>query len=172
MSKKIEFTFNEEKTVEAIKYVLNKRPSVNLYNLLKILFEADKSHLNKYGRPVTGDVYIAMDRGTVPSKVYDLYKGAWSKAESDIKITDNYIISTESMYNSKLLSESDLESLDLGAKKYIDLDFKDVQQTNHQEPAWNNTKLNNPIPYELMIEDEELLIDLIDCSDSGLKPII
>lgn len=31
--------------------------------------------MRKYGRPVIGDIYIAMDNGPVPSRVYDIVKG-------------------------------------------------------------------------------------------------
>ena len=73
---KISFEINAEKTLEAILYVAQKLGGkVNRYNLMKIFFEADKYHLNKYARPITGDIYIAMQYGTVPSSVKDFVDG-------------------------------------------------------------------------------------------------
>jgi uncharacterized phage-associated protein len=46
-----------------------------LSNLSKVMFFADRSHLRQYGRPVTGDLYIAMANGPVPSRIYDMVKG-------------------------------------------------------------------------------------------------
>lgn len=48
---------------------------VNKYNLMKIIFAADKYHLNKYGRSVTGDYYINMEYGTVPSNIKNIIDG-------------------------------------------------------------------------------------------------
>ena len=33
----------------------------------KLLFFADKLHLNRYGRPILGDCYFCLDHGPVPS---------------------------------------------------------------------------------------------------------
>ena len=42
--------------------------------MLKTLFYVDKAHLQKYGRPVTGDIYVKMSYGPVPSLAYDMLK--------------------------------------------------------------------------------------------------
>jgi Protein of unknown function (DUF4065) len=40
------------------------------------IFIADRDHLRRFGRPVTGDAYIAMDNGPVLSRIYDIIKGS------------------------------------------------------------------------------------------------
>jgi hypothetical protein len=34
---------------------------------------ARRNHLRAYGRPVTGDIYVAMADGPVPLRVYDIW---------------------------------------------------------------------------------------------------
>ena len=46
-----------------------------IHKLFKILWFADLLHLKQYGRSVTGDTYIAMNYGPVPSALYDMIKG-------------------------------------------------------------------------------------------------
>ena len=124
---------------------------INIYNLHKILFAADKFHLNKYGRPVTGDVYIAMEYGTVPSATRDLV--------SDFKSEDHFIFSREAP-DMNLLSESDVEAINHGFKEYAGLTFSEVKEKNHEERCWKETERNRPIDFALIIENQEVLKDL------------
>ena len=39
-----------------------------------VLLFADKKHLERYGRFITGDTYSAMENGPVPSFAYDVVK--------------------------------------------------------------------------------------------------
>lgn len=154
------FKFNKQKAIEAIVYVASKRPSVGYYNLMKIIFEADKSHLNKWGRPVTGDVFIAMEYGTVPSNIYDILKDPASSDPEIFVDSLQYIVSVGREPNLDLLSESDIEALDAGITKYADLNFKEVYDLNHKEVCWNTTKRNQKIPLQKMIENPEVLEEL------------
>ena len=166
----IQFDFNEEKSIEALLYVLSQRPSIGLYNLMKIMFEADKVHLNNYGRPVTGDVYIAMKYGTVPSHIYDIVKHI-KNGHSDIEASNN-ILCAKRQPNLDLLSETDKEVLDSGVRKYADLDFQAVYDMNHKELCWTQTGYNKEIDYSKIIENKEVLDNLIECGRSGLKLIV
>ena len=69
------FNFNESKTVEFLVFIAARWPGITPFFVAKVLFFADRDHLRAYGRPVTGDVYIAMPDGPVPSHVYDMVKG-------------------------------------------------------------------------------------------------
>ena len=161
---KIQFEPNYSKTVEALLYILSKRPTVNLYNCLKITFEADKVHLNKYGRPVTGDTYIRMPYGTVPSFLLDVIN-AQPIVYSALNIDDlpftrkGHELSASRQPNMDYLSESDIEAIDAGIAKYINLSFDQVRLLNHKERAW----LESPpgeIDFALMIDNPEVLEEL------------
>src|SRR5947208_11944301 len=70
----IRFNFNETKTIEALVLVADQWPGITPFFVAKVLFFADRNHLRDYGRPVTGDLYIAMADGPVPSRAYDVLK--------------------------------------------------------------------------------------------------
>ena len=67
--------FQYNAAVNAILYalaVLDKK--MDMHKLCKILYFADQKHLSLYGRSITGDTYIAMEYGPVPSNVDDILK--------------------------------------------------------------------------------------------------
>jgi hypothetical protein len=62
----IRFQFNESKAIEALVLVAQRWPGIIPFFLTKVLFFSDRDQLRKYGRPVIGDINIAMDNGPVP----------------------------------------------------------------------------------------------------------
>ena len=70
----IRFEMNENKVIEVLSWLANEQPGIGAFHVSKVLYYADKEHLNLYGRPVLGDTYIRMEFGPVPSKTYDLIK--------------------------------------------------------------------------------------------------
>ena len=69
---KVRYRVNYDKAIETIVWLASEKPNIDLYHIVKVLFYADKMHVNKYARPITGDTYISMDYGPVPSGVRDL----------------------------------------------------------------------------------------------------
>ncbi len=162
---KIQFKVNEKKALEALLYLAEKSGGgINVYNALKSLFEADKIHLNRFARPVTGDQYIKMHLGTVPSLVYDYIKGdelalASIEGPRPFKM-ENHYINADRPADKAHLSKSDLAALDEGLLKYGKLSFSEVRELNHKERCWIESDLNQPIPFEKMIDNPEVLRDL------------
>ena len=74
MFNSIKMKFNECKTINAILYIAEKLKRKDFHKIFKILYFSDREHLNVYGRTITGDTYIAMTDGPVPSNVYDIFK--------------------------------------------------------------------------------------------------
>lgn len=67
--------FKYDKAVNAILYSLQQLGGkTDMHKLCKILYYADQRHLSMYGRSITGDTYIAMQFGPVPSCVDDILK--------------------------------------------------------------------------------------------------
>ena len=157
----IEFKLNERKAVEAVLWLIQKGET-SMYHIFKMLFEAEKYHVNKYERPITGDTYMAMEHGTVPKWIYT---DACKKSNMD------FVRSGKRLYAKRppitnMLSESDIEALEIGYKKYAGFDFGGVRDINHEEPAWQKNWGKRgilkcvDIPFEDIVENDLLREDL------------
>ncbi|MBD2427910.1 Panacea domain-containing protein [Phormidium sp. FACHB-1136] len=72
----IHFRFDPEKTVEATAFLLKLHGEpINSFDLLKMLYMADRIALQTMDQPITGDQYISTDCGPVLSTVYYLIQG-------------------------------------------------------------------------------------------------
>ncbi len=176
MQQKIEFNVNYQKCIEVVLYLIENTKNADIYHILKRVFSADKYHLNKYARPVTGDSYFALKNGTVPSAIYDILKGEIlclqyiNDSQYPFKKIDNtYYFEANRSYNAELLSESDIEALSYGINEYTDdMDFRKIEDKNHNEEcwkkAWNERRdalaKSSPIYFEDMIDDQEIIEDL------------
>ena len=153
-----------KKALEAILYV--SKSTNNLFNIVKTLYYADKFHLQEYGRVITGDCYIAMEDGPVPSGAYHLIKFARGDAylydknifeahpEKAIKVArdgKNTWIYPQREPDFNHLSESDLECLDEAIKKYANMDPGELWKLVHKEKSYNETKRDEPIPLREII---------------------
>lgn len=74
------FRFQPDKALEAILYVVSKAHT-DKYKTLKILYLADKLHLQRYGRFISGDYYHALKSGPTPMASYDLIQFAAGKKD-------------------------------------------------------------------------------------------
>jgi len=161
ISMAIRFNMNVQKAVECVLWIIQNGES-NMYNIWKILFAAEKYHLNKYGRPITGDTYVAMEFGTVPSWLYDAAK---MKRGGIGFYKDGNSLLPERAPIMDYFSNSDIEALASGFKEYAGLDFAMVKSKNHDEPAWKkNYKPGYAIamPFEDIIEEEWLREELAE----------
>lgn len=108
---KITFVFNESKAIETILYLANRISRSYMYNICKMLYLADKTCLEKYGRFIFGESYSAMKEGATPSKSYDLLKEIAEEYTDDLRVENNAIVALRDA-NLDYLSESDIECLD------------------------------------------------------------
>ncbi len=174
---KIDFQINLPRTVQCILYVIDRMGGeVNQYNLMKIMFAADKDHLNQHAVPVTGDKYIKMHFGTVPSAIYDMVNSkGLDDYLNDLDINNlpfkliekdgkNFAVVSSTKANKDYLSETNIESLDKGIEEYGKLTFAEVKEKNHKERSWQEAKHNEAIDFELMIDNKEVLKYLLEHS--------
>ena len=161
----IQFTLNQTKALQTLLWILQKKPGIQVYNVMKVMFAADCYHLNHYARPIYGETYEAMKFGTVPHFMYNLTKIAQNMPF--------YIINNEmnalSAPDLDVFSESDIEALEYGMSEYASLSFNAVKKKNHQHQAWKNHERevnagqNNVfIDYSEMIDNPDVLADLQD----------
>jgi uncharacterized phage-associated protein len=165
----IKFEFNTEKSINALLYISWKLGKADFHKVFKILYFADRGHLATYGRTITGDTYIKMAAGPVPSKTYDILKAVRGDSyfsKYAIIFTQRFIVE-EKHYIKPLvepdmdfLSVSDIEELDKSINTYKDKTFKELVNISHAF-AWKNAADTSPISFEDMLkevdEDEEFI---------------
>jgi uncharacterized phage-associated protein len=70
------FTYDPKAALSAVLYVASRIPDPTFHKVATVLYFADRKHLERYGRLIFGDSYVATKHGPVPSGVYDLLKSA------------------------------------------------------------------------------------------------
>ena len=162
MGPRIAYRINYEKAIEALVFLAEQKPGIDIYHVAKILFYADKMHVNKFARPILGDTYICMNHGPVPSGVRDL-------------ITDNVWVSPDLIDKKSAALEIEGSRFNLTAKRKPDLDyfsktdldclhaalfehgekpFGKLREQTHDEKCYIESGINQPIDYALLVDDD------------------
>lgn len=69
----MECRFNEQKATQVAALLLKLRGNRMKYiKLIKLMYLVDREALRRWGRPVTTDHFVSMDKGPVLSRVYSL----------------------------------------------------------------------------------------------------
>lgn len=166
--------FQYNAAVNAILYalsVLDKK--MDMHKLCKILYFADQKHLSLYGRSITGDTYIAMEYGPVPSNVDDILKavrgdsffsGYVGDLKSKIHFENRFIIKGLLEADMNELSETDIECLDYAISLCKDKSFDKLTDLSHGL-AWTNTARNRAMSVKDILREngnEEEYAEYID----------
>ena len=138
--------FRKDETLNAILYVLKMTNGCcDMHKLCKILYFADQKHLSLYGRSITGDEYIAMNYGPVPSCVYDIFKAVRGDSyfcgdefKDIIYFPNKKDVAAKAEPDMDYLSQSDVECLDYAIEICRDKSFTELTNMSHGY-AWNNT---------------------------------
>lgn len=157
------FQFNGQKAIEGILWLAQMDPGhVDIYKIVKAFFFGDLFHLNRYGRPISGDHYVAMKYGPVPSETYHLLSRdrltVAEYPEEFFDLKDNFVVGKRKP-NLELFSESDIEALEIGWQTVKDLSFQQVLRLAHDHPAyqktWENRRTDaDNINFSDLIEDK------------------
>lgn len=145
-----------KKALEALLYITNHGVN-DVWKTLKLIFYAEKIHMERYGQPISGDTFIAMDAGPVPSFSYDLIKSArgksWCNDEKVESLDSKSALRTEGTIqvfpkrkaNLDLLSESAIEALDEALKTYGSIPDPELSRIAHSESCYVSTRRDAPI---------------------------
>jgi uncharacterized phage-associated protein len=165
----LRFQFDEKKGVEALTYLASKWPGITAFFAAKVLFFAEKFHLNRYGRPIVADTFIAMPNGPVPSMLCDFINGELDNAGDPEAITaalsiegDRYLrVTARRSPDLDVLSPSDIECLDEAIEFCRARTFTALSNLTHLERAWVEAQANGPMDYAAMIDDDNPSRDAI-----------
>jgi uncharacterized phage-associated protein len=153
--------YDRLKALNSLLYLCDHLPKpVDVYTALKVVYFADKLHLERYGRLMFGETYIAMENGPVPSGAYDIVKYVSGRAKYDLNFPEAneclYATTTELIQkrdaNIEVLSRSELTCLVESARAYGALSFDELKRLSHDDP-WKRADANGEL-------------DLIDIANS------
>jgi uncharacterized phage-associated protein len=150
--------FQTDKALNAVLYITHKLNRNDFHKVFKVLYFADRNHISEHGRSITGDTYIAMNDGPVPSNIYDIFKSVRGdgffkddgKFSSLFSVLNWDIISPIAPADLKKLSKTDVNQLDQSLKQYGDMSWEEVREKSH-DYAWRNTVKNAPISLENLV---------------------
>lgn len=161
-----EFTYDEERATHATLWLLKRHGTLDHIKILKLILLADLDHLAKYGRPIIGGPYFAMEHGPVCSSLYDDLK-LLSTSPSACKLSgtssvNDFTVRATADPNEEYLSETDLEVLHAINEEFGSWDSFRLSDYTHKLKAWKkNYKGPHPdgkpaaykIPYEDFIAE-------------------
>ena len=138
--------FDYKKSVEILAWLLRKyNRTATKIMLIKLLFFADKYHLRKYGRTVSGDEYKAMNYGPVASKTLNvanidenwLPPAACALASEVLELTHGgKTVNLIKDIDFTSLSESDIEALSFAYDTFGKQNPFALVELTHLYPEW------------------------------------
>lgn len=139
------FRFSHRKATQALNFLAKAAGgSINKMKALKLIFFADRYHLRKYGRPVIGDAYLAMNYGPVASNTKDLaeFTQFLGKEESSyaalfLRPEDRYSFSSQGEVDPLVVSTSDMEALQWSWDTFGGKDHFTLSEITHFYPEWS-----------------------------------
>lgn len=178
---------NYRRVLESILFLINEATRrgiyVTEYDIDKSIFVADVTHLNKYGRPITFDNYVAMKDGPVPSLTRDVLQPSfkplphfheaewppWDRVPStDDGQRAHKFINPKREANLRALSKSDTQELVQALLLVKSKGFHGTKKWTHEHPAYvdvwpkNATGGAYAMDYAKLLDepDQEIIEDL------------
>lgn len=136
--------FNETKATQAAAHLLALRGGRMSYlKLIKLLYLADRTALLRWGRPITTDRYVSLDRGPVLSRVLDLATDGDEPGEPSIWADHigepaNYEVALKSDPGRDELSEAELAVLNEIFQAHGAKSRWELVDLTHTLPEWKN----------------------------------
>ena len=172
----LRFKLNIERCIQGVQLLAAHKPGITQYYIGKTFFFADKKHLFDWGRPISGDRYVAMEHGPVPSAIYDLLKSdsgvpdeIVSSLYERIRTVANanriqvFSVNETPLYPA--LARTDQEYLLEALSTYGNMGFGELKRLSHEDPAyeaaWALSGLNNELDLRLWFKHNEKLLEEI-----------
>jgi uncharacterized phage-associated protein len=153
----VEFQFDFEKAKAVLLYLASKDvPALDKYKICKLFFLSDKHHLVKYGRPITGDKYCALQYGPIPSatlniidgviagQLLDPYVASVAEAVELDRQFENPRFKAIAAYDASKLSQSDLMAIDHVIADFGRMGFAELKAITHAMIAYKRAWSEKP----------------------------
>ena len=151
----MKFELDIDKAIEASLYIINRVNACDMHKLFKILYFAEQQHLAEFGRTITGDSYVAMQNGPVPSFIYDAikvvrgdksYYSISRDLKSEFEVFRYKFIEAKREANTDYLSASDIEYLEKSLVENAHLNFAQLTEKSH-DSAWLGAYENSDMDF-------------------------
>lgn len=149
----------------------NESRQISKLKALKLIWAADRYHVRKYGRLISGDIYFAMKLGPVASEAKDIAEADEYLSEPILKYASEYIhpdktartIIAKDGVDDSYFSKSDFEALRFAWDKFGHYDkFHLSEKITHIYPEWKK--------YEPLIKSGKVSRETIDIKDFFKNP--
>lgn len=175
-SGRIRFKPKVGKIVETILYLAHKGLDLDQYKAVKLIYLADREHLNRFGRPITFDTMVAMEFGPVASVTYNILKGGKvagldrTALPFSLKAIGQmiYVEQPTRAVNRRLFSKSDLMVIDGVVAAHGAAAFRELYELTHAyfdyTQAWARRGGGKAaaIFFEDMIDESEAKEDIVE----------
>ena len=177
----VRFPFQFSKAHAAFLYLANRGlPDFTKGKACKLLFLADKYHLVRHARPVTGDRYAALSHGPVPSRIKSILdeveKGNISNPETaemastielDRRFEYPHLNATKAADLDEL-SETDIDALDAVIRDFGARTFTELRSLTHEMPAYERAWSSKTKPNHAWMRFEDFFRE-DECSLAGAQ---
>lgn len=178
MNNCLRFRFDLEKLVNALALFAWKGVSdLTKLKAVKLLYLADRCHLHRYGRPIIGDRYVAMDLGPVPEDSFQLLGRLiqpveWEDETLRVALDKLQVYSgpVYKRYKYPILkarqgpdldvfSDSELEALNATFEQFGKRTARELVDLSHEHVAYKRADAGRArgssasLPYEFLVED-------------------
>lgn len=155
-------SFDLNKAIAAIGHLV-KQTGASMYPVMKMMYVADKLHLERYGRFIFGETYAAMEQGPVPSHAYNMVKHVRGDARHpEMELAKQHFAYQAQNHEIRLLAEPDLDELSQSDQQCLDevihmfhsigqWSIRDMSHDPAWEAAWKGRRRlskSSPLPIE------------------------
>lgn len=165
--------FERKKLIEIVLHILNLTKGVTSYQLNKLLYFAERSHLANWGVSLVPTTFEAWDRGPVPRFLYlatkhlstpekPFTKELARSVRLDERNGQTILIATREA-DADYLSESAIEALNEAVSNYALLPDEELQEKSH-DSAWEearrkgmNEEISRLSMAKVLTQDEAML---------------
>jgi uncharacterized phage-associated protein len=166
--------YSIEKVANAIVYfVESDMEHFGKTKLMKLMYFADKSHLENYGRTIFFDDYYKLPRGPVASLTLNIINNLNEEDGEDFKsYTDEFLrildikiqmdegqkitkFIPKTTFNHNLFSKSEMKVLEAICQSYKYHKKDEISHKSHSLREYINTQMNSIIDIADMVADEE-----------------
>lgn len=162
MSTSPRFCPDTSKALEVIVWLASRSRDIDVYHIVKACFYADKEHLSKHGRPISGDNYDAAQYGPLAKTVYGLLRldpiemlALGGNGNLPFSVDTRHRVTASREPNLRRLSVSDIEALEVGLRHVAGKSFEDLFFETHEDPAYLNASGGRMDPRDFLYENLE-----------------